>query len=175
MFLLPLHLSIARKYCYWKLSCVIMISNSSSFKAAAILSCHSEDMIVFSHLNPISLSILQWREKFLWTLLKMLIIVKWAPIVSHYIQASFKAIQSKYILYPIIDFGPGKVPLFFPHSMKSLLLSKWNLIHMLSLSQLNYRYSLIHMLYFKSLTLFHFLVGSLMIIKWWVRACLRVW
>ena len=44
----------------------------------------------------------------------MLIIVKWAPIVSHYIQASFKAIQSKYILCPIIDFGPEKVPLFFP-------------------------------------------------------------
>jgi hypothetical protein len=140
MFLLPFYLSIARKYCYWKLSCVIMISNSSSFKATAILSCHSGYMIVFSHLNSISLSILQWRDKLLWAWLKMLIIVKWAPIVSHYIQASFKAIQSKYFLYPVIDFGPEKVPLFFPHSMKSLLLSQWNLIHMLSLSQCNYRF-----------------------------------
>lgn len=140
MFLLPFYLSIARKYCYWKQSCVIMISNSSSFKATAILSCHSGYMIVFSHLNSISLSILQWRDKLLWAWLKMLIIVKWAPIVSHYIQASFKAIQSKYFLYPVIDFGPEKVPLFFPHSMKSLLLSQWNLIHMLSLSQCNYRF-----------------------------------
>jgi len=113
MFLLPFYLSIARKYCYWKLSCVIMISNSSSFKATAILSCHSGYMIVFSHLNSISLSILQWRDKLLWAWLKMLIIVKWAPIVSHYIQ-SFKAIQSKYILYPLIDFWPEKFPLFFP-------------------------------------------------------------